>query len=318
MNIILVGLGNIGFRHFQSFSKNRSIKNLFVIEKDKIKINNIKNKQNNKNTFFYKKVRDIKFNSRIDLVILATNSDVRFKLFNSLVNKFTINYIIFEKVVFQSIDHLKKTRAIINKKKIKAYINCSMRSWKFFINLKKKINNKKKISLSFSGNRWGMASNYIHYIDLFMFLTESKTLKFDLNLYDKIFYSKRKGFYEIGGEIKALDKKNNSLYLKDEMKATKESFLFITNNKFIFKIKAGRKFHSINKIFIKTGKIIKKYKFRTPLQSQISFSNFKEIIKNKKCLPSYEDLFDINLLSIRLINNHFKKLKNNREIFKIT
>ena len=170
MNIILVGLGNIGFRHFQSFSKNRFVKNLFVIEKDKIKLTILKISKIIKIHFFIK-VGDIKFNSSIDLVILATNSDVRFKLFNSLVNKFTINYIIFEKVVFQSIDHLKKTKAIINKKKIKAYINCSMRSWKFFVNLKKKINNKKKISLSFSGNIWGMASNYIHYIDLFIFLT---------------------------------------------------------------------------------------------------------------------------------------------------
>ena len=67
-----------------------------------------------------------------------------------------------------------------------------------------------------TGNRWNMASNIIHYLDLFHFLNNFKRIKSqEIALDKKIFDSKRKGYKEISGRIKLYTETNNLILFED-------------------------------------------------------------------------------------------------------
>ncbi len=103
------------------------------------------------------------------MIILATNSIGRFELLKSILKKIKIKYIILEKVVFLNRASFINTFKLIRNHNIKnVWVNCIRREVKFYQLLKKKINNQKFI-INFTGNKWGIASNLIHFIDLFFF-----------------------------------------------------------------------------------------------------------------------------------------------------
>ena len=69
---------------------------------------------------------------------------------------------------------------------------------------------KKKIYIEFSGFRWGIASNMIHFLDLFKWMTKANKITFRDKLNSKIYKAKRKGFYEVRGKIIFKDQNNNN------------------------------------------------------------------------------------------------------------
>ena len=167
MNILIVGYGNIGFRHAQSFIKTRDKINLYVTDPDIKKKNLIKFKNKYLNIKYFKNINKINI-KKFDLLIFSTNADIRYRTFLTAIKLFKFKFCIFEKVVFQSIKHFEHVLNIVNKKKIKAWVNCPRRCFPIFKFIKRKIGNK-KIKILVSGYNWGMACNMIHFLDLFFF-----------------------------------------------------------------------------------------------------------------------------------------------------
>ena len=58
---------------------------------------------------------------RVDLAIIATNSDVRLQVIENLLDKFEVNYLILEKVVFQSVEDFEYIMPILKRRKIRKY-----------------------------------------------------------------------------------------------------------------------------------------------------------------------------------------------------
>ena len=80
-----------------------------------------------------------------------------------------------------------------------------------------KLDLKKKIYIEFSGFRWGIASNMIHFLDLFQWMTKANKITFRDKLDSKIYKAKRKGFYEVRGKIIFKDQNNNKLKIIDNI-----------------------------------------------------------------------------------------------------
>ncbi len=271
-NVLIVGFGNIGLRHCESLIKFKKIKKIFIFDTNYQKVLNFKKKIKNKKIIILKNLNLNKNN--FFLSIIATNSDVRFSLFEKIVRNFKVKFFIFEKVVFQKQNQYDYAKKIIKQNKLKCWINCPRRTWSIFKNVKKNIKRNKKISLIISGNSWGILSNAIHFIDLFVFFTGSSSLNFNLkHLSKRLFQTKRKGFYESDGEIIVKNEKKHTLILKDK-KSNKK-------NRLILKLYNEKKYFYFDQNNSTN-------KFQVPLQSNETLKHAKKILKNGRCdLPSY-------------------------------
>ena len=307
-HIVLIGVGGIGNRHLQELnnikfnvkitvidintnSLNKS-KNLFLTYPKNIKIIEIN---------FLKSIKNIDTN--IDLAIIATNSFERLSIINELIKYTKLKYLIIEKVAFPSVREFKKSIHILKKNKIKAWVNCTRRIENFYIFLKKKLINEKKISIYCTANNLNIASNSIHFLDLLVFLSDSMISDLDLSfLKRKFFKSKRKNYIEFKGCLIAYTKRGDKLIMIDDNTKSQESFLTINshNYKIIIYVNLNMAISSSRTNNWKISKI----KYETPLQSKITNLVAKDIIYNGKCgLTEIKESFLIH----KIMLNHFTK-----------
>lgn len=201
-NFLIIGVGGIGFRHFESLNKLKNI-NLYLVDpKIKfIKKNKIKNEINQKNSYYYyKNIKSIQ-KKKYSLVIVSTNSNVRFNIFKFIIiNKISKN-IILEKIVFSKLSEYQNYKDILEKYKFNCWVNCLNRVFSISSQLKKKHKKTQPKKIIVSGNNWGLGCNFIHFLDLASYLSGNSNIKYVKTKIDKIINSKRKGFLEFHGKI---------------------------------------------------------------------------------------------------------------------
>lgn len=303
--VLLIGCGNIGCRHLEGLLKINKFLEISIIEKSKLKLNELvkklkKNKIKNKKIIISNNL-SIK-NSKFDLVICATTSFRRYYLLKKLILKFKFNKILIEKLAFQNINEFKKTLIMFEKNNINCWVNCPRREQKIYRKIK--IENKKvdKLYLEVSGNRWNLASNSIHFFDLFYFLKNNLIIfNEDKNLLKKI-PSKHHNFLELTGKLK-LTNKQNFIYLNDQKK-NKDIIVKIKTSKYKYYINETKQFvriYSKNKIFAKKIRLLK--------QSLLTKKIAEKIINNDQIkLPTLSQAY----LPHKLVYSSFKKYFNKK------
>ena len=188
INIAVIGSGNVGSRHVQGLANSIAKMNVFVVDPKKNNLEKTKklilenNLNNNKNINITFNQTISKINDSIDLAIISTNSDVRRQVIEKLVSLNDVKNIILEKIAFQKINDFDFIIKLLNEKKIKSFINFPRRVFKSYHNLKKEISKEKKIYFSVVGRNWGLASNTLHMLDLFSYLTTLLILKPQKNI----------------------------------------------------------------------------------------------------------------------------------------
>ena len=309
--LLIVGVGSIGSRHFQSISNMNLKKEIHILDKYEV-IKKFRNKNNlDKSNKIYLHNSPSSVPKNLDIIIISTNSDIRAKITQDLIKIVKTKFIIFEKFLFQKENDYKTIISKLKKKKIKAWINCQRRMIPFYSILKKDLN-KKVIKMTIIGNSWGFSSNSIHFLDLFYFLRskEVRLKNIENNLEKKIFKSKRKGFIEFYGNlsINFLDKSNITFFNKK--KSSKYYKIIIQSNK--------KKYEIIEKnkvIKLKVEKNKKKYFsiFKNYYTSQISSKIVSQILKYKKSfLPTLQVSSGYHLILLKIFLLHLKKTKNSR------
>ena len=183
-------------------------------------------------------------------------------------------------------------------------MNCPNRTNKGYINFKNQLNLSSPLKFSVSGSNWNLASNLIHYIDLFCFFIGNSDIKIDGSKLDnKIYESKRNSFIELGGTIKVLSKNSDLLLVSDLKDRSDEVVLTLSNSDNYLKV-----FESKNYALIK-DKNNSLSKIDYPIEYQSNLTNLiaNDILYNDICL-----LTDIRETSIihkkifNLINNHIE------------
>lgn len=310
--ILIIGLGNIGERHLESLLKFRENK-IFILEKSKKKIYKLKKKFKNKISYLHTLEN---FSKSLDLVIIATNSDVRHKILSRVIKKIKVKSILLEKVVFQKLIYFNYFIKVAKKKKIKIFVNCPRRLWKIFEIIKENFNyNQGYLNITFKGNNWGLCSNAIHFIDIWFFILSGKisNIKFYPFLNKKILKSKRKNFFELKGKINFESREGHRLSIENSNKF-KNSVMSIYFNNLKFKLLfKNNKFYL--KKFINNRLLEKKY-LRTPLQSNLTSSFLNLLIaRNYKRFTTINKYFKHHQLLFKVFNEYFNK--NNNLYYKI-
>lgn len=204
-NIAIIGVGNLGKRHFQALLNSKHELNIYLADNSQKNLEEaikLDDQNHNKNIYLINNISELP--NKIDVVILATPSNVRANLIKELINKNkVIKYLVLEKVLFQSLEEYTMVSDLLKKNNIKAFVNCARRMYTGYKNLKEKLKNEEIMNIVISGGNWGLGCNAIHLIDLISFLCEKTEtiLLYNEFLDDEIIASKREGFIEFIGTI---------------------------------------------------------------------------------------------------------------------
>lgn len=296
----------MGKAHYKSILKVKIKKKIYLFDIIESQTKSIKliNSDMNK-TEVCKNINDI--HKKIDLLILSTTADGRYTTLIDILSKTKVSKILFEKFLFQKLIEYNKTKKILAINNIKAWVHLPLRLSPIFNQIKKEITKNNTFILRSLGGDWSMASNIIHSIDLFTFLTNSKNLKILHKNFDKkkLNSKKRKKYDEVSGTIYAKGINNHYLEIsKDRLSQRPKEFELISKNSHII--------ISNNFIYIRDIKRWKffKNKFQFPSLNHIGDKILSDIlINNKSALPKYNDA----IISHQVVFSLFKNiLKNNK------
>lgn len=201
-NIVIIGLGALGKRHLSSILNSRLEMNIYCYDINHHALDGFlyDDQFNNKTINMITSIDDIP--SKIDFALFAMTSKGRREMFEVLIEKHTVKNVLFEKVLFQTIEDYEYVEKRLKELKIKAWVNCARRQMDCYQNLRSKLKNAGEMQIHISGGEWGLACNAIHFIDLIEFLTNvDNTQVKELDFINNIYESKRSGFKEVYGTI---------------------------------------------------------------------------------------------------------------------
>jgi len=212
--VALIGVGQLGSRYLQGVKKinlkNRSLR-LQLVENDKkarmlaiTRFNEIA--KNNNTSITVEFCEDIaSLSNNLDLVIIATAAEIRAEILRELLLQKTFKNVILEKVLFQKLEDYIEFRDKFSNLDINVWVNHPRREFSFYKNIVGDISKSKFINFSVSGINWGLACNGLHFLDLILFLQQSKSENCpNVNLHidaEQVLPAKRKGCYEVFGNL---------------------------------------------------------------------------------------------------------------------
>ena len=303
--ILLVGLGNIGIRHLEGILAVKKKLVIYIFDRNEIKYldiaNYLKNKKTKHTIIYVKNILDLK---TIDLLILATDSLNRLNILEKIIKCTKIKSILLEKVVFLDSTSFNKAIKLIKLHKIKAWVNCIRREVSFYNKLKNNLK-KSKFKIHYTGYKWGLASNLIHFIDLFFYFSISKNISYFTKFNSKKYITKRSNYHDIHGLIKIKDSYKNELILEDDIKYKKNLLkIEINNKKYIIKN---------NLVYLKNLKLNRLNKNNDLDDEKVSVITTRfinKILKKKKInLANLEESYSYHKILFTIVKRYLKKQK---------
>ena len=303
--ILLVGLGSIGVRHLEGILAVKKKLVIYIFDKNEIKYLDIakllKNKKIKHTIIYLKNITEVK---DVDLLILATDSLSRLNILEKIIKCIKFKSLLLEKVVFLNSKSFNKAIKLIKHHKINVWVNCIRREVVFYNKLKKDIK-KSQFKIHFTGYKWGLASNLIHFIDLFFYFTISKNINYFTKFNNKKYITKRLNYHDINGFIKIKDSYKNELILEDNIKYKKNLLKIEFNNK-----KYIIKNNLVYLEDLKSNHLIKNNNVDDEKVSVITTRFINKILKKKKInLTNLEDSYSYHKILFTIVKRYLKKQK---------
>lgn len=315
-HIALVGAGNIGFRHLEGILKITDLKlKIWIFETNSDVTEGVKNKlkELSLGSNIEIKINDKNIPENIQLGIIATNSNTRGNAIKSLLDVTLPEVLILEKVLFQDPKEYSFFEDLFQKLGIKVYVNHPRRAQPTYQFIKSNFDLKENIQIVVESNNWGMACNGLHFIDMVCFITNSQVTSIDTNeLDDKVFESKRKGFWEVSGLLNINFENNINLKLISNLNYDGFSPIKVKINTSNSEINISESenttinLQSNTEVFSKT--------FPMHYQSTIATFLVREILVEKKCsLSEYSFASQTHLKFINSLIEFFDNKLNKKE-----
>lgn len=310
-NIILIGAGNLGSRHLQGLALVKFKLKIFVVDisnsnlklaKERFKLIDKKGKHE---AVFVNSISDI--NERIfQTAIIATNSNIRFKIAKNLLELKTVKFLILEKVLFQNLKEYDDFEIFSLNFKTKIFVNCARRLNCFYDKISKVDFGNKNIHMEVYGSSWSMGCNSIHFVDLFNFITNLFPDNWINKLDNKIIDSKRSGFIEFTGELISEDNSGNKLSLISDKKLNSSLVIKISNDKIKYIIEEDS-----NKVVFQRQEFLENDKIHIDFQSNLTNKVIESLIEYKTCnLTTYKASSKLHKPLIKVMIDHYNKVNN--------
>jgi predicted dehydrogenase len=312
--VAIIGAGQIGSRHLQGLAKSRLMVDIHVFDPNVVNCDIAMQRFNEARGNSQR--AGLVFNSsfdgpgiNFDLAIISTNADIRARTVTDFLSVHDVQYIIFEKVVFQNSEQFEEIIKLLGQRNISAWVNCPRRAITFYQDLKKIITLKQSVSMHVEGYDWGLACNAIHFIDLLAFLTgcfdfTTETSKLDMTVID----SKRKGFIEFTGTLEGRAASGHSFALASHLLPGKGvstgltiRFEYDGGNIIIDEAKGRALFHNGNE---DSSDVIEH--FTIPYQSDSTAVMLESLLTGGKCmLTTLEESYALHAPFLEALTKHY-------------
>lgn len=314
-NIAIIGAGQIGRRHLQALKLIDRPVNIQVVDPNQESLQKAKELYvHSLSTKHYQKVEYLNsissLSTDLNLAIISTTANVREKVLENLLKDKKVKYLILEKVVFQHEDSFSRVDSLMKDKKVEAWVNCPLRMYPFFKDLKKRITKSsssiEKFSYQISGSHWNLASNAIHHLDLFSYLSNESNIRLDSSLLDtKILNSKRKGFIEVTGSLFGKGEKGSNILLTSYPEGNAPLLIQVNtpSTRCIVNLTKQKAFISEQSTNWEWSEIT----CQVPYQSQLTHLVVQNILDEGNCdLPSYLLSWNMHLPLLYSLRTHLK------------
>lgn len=310
-NIFIVGAGQLGSRHLQGAMLSALPLKITVIDPstESLELARTRSQQvvlGNEGTVIEFK-QDLLAGSAVDICIIATTANIRFKVFKNLIEQCDVRNIIFEKVLFQKESEYLQVEALLKSYKIKAWVNCPRRIFPCYQSIKSLLADETNINMTLTGSSWGLACNGIHFVDLFVYLTGDSEVEVDGSLLSKKpFPSKRMGFYEVNGILRGCDASGNVFELQcvEDEEVLIEVRFECPSTEVLVKETEG-------KVVIVKDNEEQITSFKPLFQSELTHINIEEIVEHDySSLTTFNESAKIHIPFINIMKQHLEHTLN--------
>lgn len=181
-SVLLIGCGNIGFRHLQALVQLPQAVEIMVVEPNLLAHPRIATLIAEHKGSHRIELRDSlpSMVAHFDLAVLATPANHRRIIVENLLSRYKIAVMILEKVLFQRLEDLDAVQTLLVAHGVKAYVNCGRRYFPGYVDLKRRFSvQQQPLDISVSGSSFNLASNAVHFIDLAEYLNGCGCVKLD-------------------------------------------------------------------------------------------------------------------------------------------
>lgn len=175
-SVIIIGCGNIGYRHLQAILLLPQATNIFIVEpnlESHARIASLIAQSGGKHRINLLNALP-EDHIDFDLAVIATTSNHRRDVVEDFLRNHYASVMIMEKVLFQSVKDIDFVQEFLLENDVTAYVNCGRRYFPGYADLKRYLSTSDQPkNIEVSGNNFGLASNAIHFIDLAEYLNSS-------------------------------------------------------------------------------------------------------------------------------------------------
>jgi len=313
INIGLFGAGNLGSRHLQALAQIQLPSIIWVVDPNdeslaiaEERFHQVSSKQQVKKIEFSTSIDRIP--SELDLCVISTNADIRLNVLDTLLKAINIKYLLLEKVLFQSESEIEIAAEILNKQKVKTWINCPRRMYPFYQKLKTTFPIGEKIHYELQGGNWGIGCNSIHHFDLLAWLTEDNLVEVDTSgLELEILKSKRSGFHEFTGTLYGRYANGSECLLTANQTVDCSSVINIKSDSIKIEIRESKGEAIIARK--ETNWKRESHDFRIPFQSELTHQFAYQVLKTgQSVLADFNDSADLHRPFLNSLIQHLNKV----------
>ncbi|TSA45570.1 oxidoreductase [bacterium] len=318
-SVYLIGAGQIGSRHLQGLKKVKFPLDITVIDPSRESLRVAAERfalipSRIQHRVSYSQTLPKRYIEKIDLAIIATNSNHRLAALRNLLKTAPVRCLVLEKLLFSKKSEYETAARFLRKNRVRTFINTGMRMVEHYRGLKNELKDQPFYYIV-TGSNYGLVTNAIHFIDHMAYLTGCTDFSLDTsNLLTKPIESKRKGFLEFNGTLLVKFKNgiqgtitsfpSGSLPIIVEIHSPSMRFLLPESSEQAWTAseKNGWEWHTIPCPF--------------PWQSNLTVPLATDLLTKKTCnLPRYEESMKLHLLYLeplrRFLNEHSQKHYDN-------
>lgn len=290
--VLVIGAGQLGSRHLQGLVKYSRAMEIYVLDpsQDSLKIAQEREQEiTHKHTVTYSQSWE-SLPDFFDLVIVATNANVREAITIRLLENHKVRFLILEKVLFQELGAYERVEQLLVKNNVVTFVNHPRRMFQSYKAVKETLTPNTRGVYSIVGGNWGLGCNALHFLDLFVYLSGKKILDVDVDSVDnQLIESARKGFFEFTGTLTGRLEDGSFFTITSFKGDASPATVTVFNNEQRFVIQEG----GTPQIYALSKQSLFKSEnndFRIQYQSDLTTEIVKELFEENRCsLPSYEE-----------------------------
>jgi len=297
-NIAIIGAGQLGSRHLQALAKINEDVNLYIVDpsEQSLEISQQRFKEvnlSNKKLICTQKITDLP--KALEFIVISTNSKQRLGVLKALLAHADVKYLLLEKFLFPSTCEYSEAASILEQKSPRVFVNCARRMWLSYQQLKESLDTTSKIQLNVSGVNWNLASNAIHFLDLFLYLLDEKEANIDTSLLEnELMENKRPGYIEFAGTLTVTTQNGHKLILTSKKAGEEPMMITISSLNQYFEI------DEVNQRMILNGH---KHDFPMYYQSELTNKVYEQLQQTGRCqLVEYEEAMKEHLMLLNAFN----------------